>query len=158
MNKAIKKLGVMAIVGFFITSCSENNEIKNTPSLVKENNKVEVIDSIIKEDTISNSELENKAEVIPKVENIVEELVLISGDRGEDGGTITFKNSKKKELFTSVVPDFITWNEDEYGSGSIDESFCNKKYIVTYKMENEYSEPGNSWSKRMNIIKMERIK
>ena len=158
MNKAIKKLGVLALVGFFITSCSENNEIKNTPSLVKENNKVEAIDSIIKEDTISKSELENKAEVIPKVENIVEELVLISGNRSEDGGTITFKNSKKKELFTSVVPDFITWNEDEYGSGSIDESFCNKKYIVTYKMEKEFSESGNSWSKRMNIIKMERIK
>jgi len=158
MNKAIKKLGVMAIVVFFITSCSENNEIKNAPSLEIENNKVEVIDSIIKEDTIIKSELKNKAEVIPKVENIVEELVLIRGGRGEDGGTITFKNSKNIELFTSVVPDFITWNEDEYGSSSIDESFCNKKYIVTYKIESEYFEPDNSWRKRMNIIKMERIK
>ncbi|MBI2257367.1 MAG: hypothetical protein HYU67_00525 [Flavobacteriia bacterium] len=100
-----------------------------------------------------NQELSNQEK-----QDIIEVLTLIEGNSHEDGATITFTNSYGENISTSSVPDFIKWIEDEFGGAHIAPEFCNKKYLIKYKMESIYHEPSNTDAIEMVIKEMSLVK
>lgn len=89
--------------------------------------------------------------------NVKKEIMTLISGASQDCTTIIFKNSKGKEIHAGEIPDFIKWHGEE--QSEIDETFCNKKYLITYTMKKYYCESSgdNRGSLEMNVSKMENV-
>jgi hypothetical protein len=84
-------------------------------------------------------------------------MTLISG-ASSDCTTIIFKNSIGKEVRAGEIPDVVEWVGDEYTE--INETYCNKKYLITYTMKKYLCESSGDkkGSLEMKVSKMEVVK
>jgi hypothetical protein len=145
-----------------ISSCGKENSSKTSElkqiSKKDSKSKVNVNEINTNEIPMNNSEVyKNTINKITTSDVKNEIMTLISG-ASSDCTTIIFKNSKGKEIHAGQIPDFIKWHGEEHTE--IDETFCNKKYLITYTMKKYYCESSgdNSGSLEMNVSKMEIVK
>ena len=163
MKKVMTIFGAILFASsILISSCvnensSKTSELKDTSkedstSKVKVNeintNEIPINDSVVDKNTV-------KKTTTNEVKNEI--MTLISG-ASSDCTTIIFKNSKGKEIRAGNIPDFIKWHGEE--QTEIDETFCNKKYLITYTMKKYYCESSGdkNGSLEMNVSRMEIVK
>ena len=163
MKKSIFGATLFALV--LLASCGGDNSLEQKASRLEENSNDEKLKiEKLKKETIDPSENissgDNRtAEKASTNSEKTEVMSLISGDMS-DCVSILFKKSNGEEIYAGTIPSYIIWSENEDGGSSIDESFCKKKYLVTYSMKRFFCESSgdNSGSLEMNVTNMEVVK
>ena len=162
MRKYITIFGVILSATNLISSCGNENssniselkDISKTDSI----SKVKVIEINTNEIQKNNSEVDKNTANKTTTSEVKNEIMTLISGASSDCTTIIFKNSKGKEIYAGEIPDFIKWHGEE--QTEINETFCNKKYLITYTMKKYYCESSgnNSGSLEMNVSKMELVK
>jgi hypothetical protein len=162
MRKYITIFGVILSATILISSCGNENS-SNTSELKdiskKDSiSKVKVIEINTNEIQKNNSEVDKNTANKTTTSEVKNEIMTLISGASSDCTTIIFKNSKGKEIYAGEIPDFIKWHGEE--QTEINETFCNKKYLITYTMKKYYCESSgnNSGSLEMNVSKMELVK
>ena len=162
MRKYITIFGVILSATILISSCGNENS-SNTSELKdiskKDSiSKVKVIEINTNEIQKNNSEVDKNTANKTTTSEVKNEIMTLISGASTDCTTIIFKNSKGKEIYAGEIPDFIKWHGEE--QTEINETFCNKKYLITYTMKKYYCESSgdNSGDLEMNVSKMEIVK
>ena len=162
MRKYITIFGVILSATILISSCGNENS-SNTSELKdiskKDSiSKVKVIEINTNEIQKNNSEVDKNTANKTTTNEVKNEIMTLISGASSDCTTIIFKNSKGKEIYAGEIPDFIKWHGEE--QTEINETFCNKKYLITYTMKKYYCESSgdNRGSLEMNVSKMEIVK
>ena len=153
---------ILTATAILISSCGNENSSKT--SELKEISKKDSISKVkvneinTKEIPMNNSEVDKNTINKTTTSDVKNEIMTLISGASSDCTTIIFKNSKGKEIHAGEIPDFIKWHGEE--QTEIDETFCNKKYLITYTMKKYYCESSgdNSGSLEMNVSKMEIVK
>ena len=162
MRKYITIFGVILSATILISSCGNENS-SNTSELKdiskKDSiSKVKVIEINTNEIQKNNSEVDKNTANKTTTSEVKNEIMTLISGASSDCTTIIFKNSKGKEIYAGEIPDFIKWHGEE--QTKINETFCNKKYLITYTKKKYYCESSgdNRGSLEMNVSKMELVK
>lgn len=163
MKKVLTIYGAILFASTILIS-SYGNENSSKTSELKEISKkysiskVKVNEINTNEIPMNNSEVDKNTINKTTTSDVKNEIMTLISGVSSDCTTIIFKNSKGKEIHAGEIPDFIKWHGEE--QTEIDETFCNKKYLITYTMKKYYCESSgdNSGSLEMNVSKMQIVK
>ena len=107
-------------------------------------------------DAIIQSKEANKAKMYAKLqEEKIEDFILVQGACSDDGCTFIFKDNTQKEFITSSLPEqSVEYNNTPEGGTVVNEKYLNKKYNITYTLQNVHHEASNSDNMEMVIKEM----
>lgn len=139
------------IVASLLASCGNKTQGDNQKQ-EKETEQNQINDQFQRGEDLNYDSLNSIA--VKKTEN----LTLISGHRGQDGGRIYFTTDNADSLFARILPDNIKWDEKNEDYAEIEPQFLNKQYKVEYTLKWEPYDPSGEWEELMVIDKMEPLK